>query len=300
MIFALLSILSSCAIVILFREFGKYNLSLLQVIATNYIVCVLCGLAYTPEAAAIIAGSDKAWVPLALLQGVLFITLFFLIGTASQKIGVAYTGMITRVSVVIPTLVSFFAFGDRLTAAGWAGVALALVAIVLLHLKYFDKNSAFMQVPLGFLLSYSVILFFGTGLTDSIFKIFDHEHGGVLPENIFTIALFGVAGVLGVLAAAYRIAAGQTSFAFRNIIAGAALGVPNYFSILFLLKALKYIPGTVFYPFNNIGIMLALSVIGAAYYRERYKRASWAGLALACLAIFLISYEEIARGWAQW
>ncbi|MFO0485405.1 MAG: EamA/RhaT family transporter, partial [Sphingobacteriia bacterium] len=75
----------------------------------------------------------------------------------------------------------------------------------------------------------------------------------------------------------------------RNVLSGLVLGVPNYFSIIVLLLALRQVAGTLFFPLNNVGQLLIISLAGIVLFRERYPPLSWLGLGLAMVAILLVS-----------
>jgi multidrug transporter EmrE-like cation transporter len=95
---------------------------------------------------------------------------------------------------------------------------------------------------------------------------------------------------MGLLAVAVQVLRGHERLSWRHVGAGVALGVPNYASILFLLLALRELPGLVFYPLNNIGILVASSLAGVLYFREPFPVSSWVGLGLAVLAIAVLAW----------
>jgi len=270
----------------------------------NYWVCVACGLWRTPDYFAQVAASGGEWLPLALLQGTLFITFFSLIGWAAQRIGVAYTAVVTRVSVVIPTVISILYFGEDGSVQRWVGLVAALVAVLLLHVKYFRKNkgktegkSKGMPAPIAgqptltIVVLIGVVLFLGSGTTDTLFKVFDVYHAPTVAGNVFTITLFGVAGILGTLVSILQALRGRVRLHPRNLISGLVLGVPNYASIIFLLLALERMDAVVFYPINNVGILVLSTLVGVFYYKEPFRGPSWAGLVLAVASIVLMSWE---------
>lgn len=293
MFYALLCILFSTVIVLVFRALRDRSASLLQSITVNYWVCVGCGLLVTPDYAGQLSASDGGWLPLGLLQGALFISMFFLIGWAAQRVGVAYTAVVTRVSVVFPAMISVLFFGEEGTPQRWLGLGLAILAVLLLHVKYFRKSAAPVagQPSVGLIALLGAVLFFGTGATDTLFKVFEHHHGDSLPGNVFTITLFGVAGCIGLAATGVQALRGRERLSARNLLAGLALGVPNYLSIYFLLMALREMPGVVFFPVNNVGVLLCTTLVGVLYYREPFRGPSWLGLALAVVSIVLIAWE---------
>ena len=66
------------------------------------------------------------------------------------------------------------------------------------------------------------------------------------------------------------------------------LGVPNYFSIYFVLKSLEELGGIIVFPVLNIGVVLLSSIISYVYYKEEMSLLNWSGISLSCISIILI------------
>jgi len=297
--YLLLTILFSSLLVVLFREFGRYRrLSLLPVITVNYLVCVAVGVMLQPDYFAQLWAPPRGWITVAAGIGLLFIGLFFLIGTASQRLGVTFTIVMIKLSVVIPTLVSIVAFNDAMDGLRWTGVGAALVATLLLNWRPRRPPGAGLgrsALSWQLIVLLSLVLFLGSGTTDTLFKLFQARFAGQVERPVFVITLFGVAGLSGAIVSAVQLLRGKLRPVWGDLLAGTVLGLPNYFSIFFLTLALKTLPGTIFFPVNNIGQIVLTSLAGMLLYRERLSRYGWAGFALALLAIGLISHGKLAR-----
>jgi drug/metabolite transporter (DMT)-like permease len=74
----------------------------------------------------------------------------------------------------------------------------------------------------------------------------------------------------------------------NNIIAGIVLGVPNYFSIYFVLDSLEKLGGIIVFPILNIGVVLLSSILSYLFYKEYLSKLNWIGIGLACISILLI------------
>ena len=300
MLYLLGCILASSLIPIIFREVERYPVPLFQVITWNYVVCVLTGLIFAPEFVQELAAAETSWVPLGIFQGMLFIGLFFMIARGVQTLGIVYAIILTKLSVIVPTLLSWLYYGDEMTWIRWVGVALALVAIVLLNLRSrgphtSDEPAAQLKPKTNRLdkaLLLALVLFFGSATTDSVFRVFNAEYGMLMPKEVFVITLFGVAGIIGQIMMWGQIALGRMKFRWRGIIAGIVLGVPNFFSIWFLLAGLEALgDGTVFFPVNNVGQVLMAALLGLVLYRERLSKPAMAGIVIAIVAVGLIAYR---------
>ena len=76
----------------------------------------------------------------------------------------------------------------------------------------------------------------------------------------------------------------------REIVFGTFLGVPNFFSTFFLLKALESIPAYISFPVINVGLIVSSGIVGHLYFKERLSlRKRWLTLAGIVAVIFLTS-----------
>jgi len=253
MIFLLGSIVTSCILVILFRIYQNQNVSLIQAITVNYWICVGCGVIYNYDFFNQMMNLELETYILAILQGFLFIFMFFQIGKASHELGLSYTGLLGRLSVVIPVFLSIFYFHEKISFYQFLGLIFALAAIYLL-----STSSTPRPIEKKLLLKRGTILFVGNGIIDSIFKIFSANYALSTLHDVFILMVFGTAGILGT----FYLLIFEKKLQIRNISAGIILGIPNFFSLIFMLSALKLMDGTQFFPLNNIGIILLLTLVG--------------------------------------
>jgi multidrug transporter EmrE-like cation transporter len=75
----------------------------------------------------------------------------------------------------------------------------------------------------------------------------------------------------------------------RSIGAGVLLGLPNLGSLVFLVRALAQLDGSLVFPINNMGIVLCSSLLGSLLFRQPLTRWSIFGISSAVLGIWLIS-----------
>ena len=74
----------------------------------------------------------------------------------------------------------------------------------------------------------------------------------------------------------------------KSIFSGILLGIPNYFSIYFVLKSLDELGGIVVFPVLNIGVVLLSTIISFIYYKEQMSLLNWMGISMSCISIILI------------
>jgi uncharacterized membrane protein len=86
---------------------------------------------------------------------------------------------------------------------------------------------------------------------------------------------------------------GKIKFDSRSILAGIAIGIPNYFSIWFLVNVLKQYKGnsSAIIPINNMGIVLLSSVLAWLMFKEKLSALNLVGIILALGAIALIAFD---------
>jgi multidrug transporter EmrE-like cation transporter len=75
-----------------------------------------------------------------------------------------------------------------------------------------------------------------------------------------------------------------------EILFGALLAIPNYYSARFLLKAVGQVPAVVAYPTYSVGTIIATSIVGICLFHETINRRQKVALvgiliALVCLNI---------------
>lgn len=73
--------------------------------------------------------------------------------------------------------------------------------------------------------------------------------------------------------------------------AGIVLGIPNYYSIFFLIKALqnKNFESSELFTFNNVGVVILSTVVGVVLFKERLSKKNLIGVALAIIGIVLVA-----------
>jgi len=288
MFYLILSILLSAYIGIVFAYFKKYNIDVFQAIVFNYGVCVLTGsivLGHFPIQASILQEPYLKW---ALLMGCLFISVFNLIGFSSVKVGITITQTANKLSLAIPVLFSFLLYGERISLIKIIGIILALLAVILVSYKPSEPSGK--RRPI-WEYALPVILFLSSGIIDTLTKYVQHTFlTKESVSNIYLITSFLTAFSIGILILIVLYLTKKKVFNIRFLLAGILLGVPNYFSIYYLVKALQsdILSSSAVIPINNIGVLFAVSLFGIFIFREKLSRSNYAGLALTLIAIFLI------------
>ena len=174
------------------------------------------------------------------------------------------------------------------------GIVIALLAVVLTcwPATVSTTEPAPHRIPLSLLVLVPAVLFFSSGLLDTLIKFVEHRFLNETNHNAFLITSFAVAGTIGTLLLFLLLLMGKQKFSFKAVIAGICIGVPNYFSIWCLLKVLKANEGnsSAVIPINNMGIVLFSSIMAMLIFKEKLSTLNWTGILLSICAIALIAY----------
>jgi len=290
MIWLLLSISTSSLLMIIFILFKKYKVNTFYAIVVNYFVCVLIALAFARNSE--LSDYITDWLPLGILLGTFFISLFFIIAKTTQKMGASVTTVAMKLAYVIPIILAFSYYGEHVTVVKVLGISLTILAVIFTSFKN-DKYSKSIDYKL---LIFPVIIFLGSGICDSIVQNVSNkyfENGGF---EKFNLVLFLTAFLAGfIVSIINNLKDKRNYFTKRTIIAGIVLGIPNYFSIYFLFKALniKSWEDSFVFPVNNIGIVIFSTVLAVVIFREKLNKYNLIGLALAVISILVLNLQNI-------
>ena len=145
MIYLILSILSSTAIFVIFKYLDHFNIPTLPVIVYNYLFACIPGYFLARERISVAGIIHSSWLPLAILIGILFIIMFYVVGRSSQKAGISITTVASKMSVAMPITFSiFYDPDDRFTFVKLLGICLALLSVFLII--YREKGLQIRQV----------------------------------------------------------------------------------------------------------------------------------------------------------
>ena len=102
--------------------------------------------------------------------------------------------------------------------------------------------------------------------------------------------VFFFAGTTGLLFILFKALQQPIKIKFKDVLGGVALGVPNFFSIYFLLLALGYngLSSASLFTANNVGIVLLSTLLGITLFKETLNVKNWVGIGLAVLSIILV------------
>ncbi|MGB6151914.1 MAG: DMT family transporter [Pricia sp.] len=286
MIYLALSVLSSSFIFVVFKLFTRYKVETLFAIVVNYVVACSVGLFFYKGDVALSEIPQKSWFLGTLALGILFILIFNLIAATAQKVGVSVASVATKMSLVVPVIFGVIIYREELGSLKILGIALALAAVYFASAK--QKTVSFQKASL--LLPLSVFL--GSGIIDTSIKYIQEYHVKENDYPIFSATVFAAAAVTGILFITIKSFKNPVKITIRNILGGIALGVPNYFSIYFLLKALQHdsLNSASVFTINNVAIVMLSTLLGIVLFKEKISPKNWAGIGLAVVSILLVAF----------
>ncbi len=279
----LFAILSSTLIFIVFKLYPKFRINTLQAIIFNYLFAFLVGILINGESFAIGELPSKPWFFASLILGLLFICVFFTMGKTTQFNGVSVASVASKMSMVLPILFGIFFLREQLTTLQIVGIFLALLAVYFSSKKQksTSKSTSFI---------FPVLLFFGGGIIDTTVN-YVQKHWVIQNDlYLFTAFTFFTAFAIGCIILVFQYITNNSKIELKNIIGGFCLGIPNYFSLYFLIQALQnsgFTSATIF-TIINVGIIIFTTIVALFIFKEKLHQHNYIGIGLALIALFLI------------
>lgn len=293
MIYLLISIFLNIALFLAFRSFRLWRIRVFQAVVVNYIVCSLMGALFLQGASAdLIWPLSAPWQYLAALLGCIFIGTFYILGLTTGHFGITIATISSKMSLIIPVICGLYVFKTAVRPFdfwNYLGVAMALSAVVLTAIKRGDQK---MSVPkLWYKKLLPLALFIMAGVLDSLINYANYRYLDPQTEIVFIWMIFITAATIGIVTLLLK----RQPLQLRSIWGGLYLGIPNFFSMFFIIKALSAFDndGAVLFPLFNVGIILGSTLSAVIIFKERLLTINKLGIILAVLSVIMISYKEI-------
>jgi drug/metabolite transporter (DMT)-like permease len=285
-IYLLLSILFNAVLFIIIKLFAKFNIDALQALVVNYFIAFGVGLFFldTTFSPTIILSQD--WFKGSVILGFVFISTFYATTITSQRNGLSVASVASKMSVIIPIILGVILYNETLGMIKILGILLALIAV------FFTSKKETGEIQQASNLLFPILVFIGAGTIDSSLKYLQTFH---VPSNqigLFSSVTFFCAFSVGVLTLLFLSLNGKIKFAGRNILGGIALGLPNFFSLYYLVKMLeaKAFESATLFTIHNIAIVLVSTFVGILFFKEKISMRNAIGIGLALFALFLVTY----------
>ena len=285
MLALILSVLCSTLILVIFKLYAVYRVQTLYAIIVNYITACCTGLLFYEGTVTVQDILEKPWALGTAALGVFFIVVFNIIAKTSQVAGVSVASVATKMSLVVPVIFGVFLYKERLSPVQVIGILLALAAVYFTSFKEGSQNISKKTLLLP------LLAFLGSGLIDALIKYFEEIHLTKEELPIFSAVVFGTAAITGMAFIGANAFKKPIRVNSRNVVGGIALGIPNYFSIFFLVKALQneHFTSAAIFTINNVAIVMVSTLVGIWFFKESMSIKNWGGIALAVVSIVLVA-----------
>ncbi|NBL65201.1 EamA family transporter [Flavobacterium sp. NST-5] len=284
MIYIILSVICSVSVGVLIKIARRFEIDFVQIITLNYISAIfLCYFSYQPEIPLEEPLPWNLYIPL----GIFLPSVFFLLAMSVKHMGIVKTDIVQRLSLFIPVLASVFIFNEQFSTLKILGLLLAFVAIYFILTRKENLENA------GNNWLYPAMVMVGFGIADVLFKSLTSQTH--IPYTTSLFIVFCLSLLISSIFSLYSIFFYKKPFSFLNVAFGLFLGLLNFGNILFYLKAhdaLSESPTTVFASMN-LGVIIAGTLIGIFYFKEKITPKNYIGIALAILAIVLITLSKL-------
>lgn len=273
------------------KLFPRYEVRPLQAISVNYATCVVTGFFATGAVPFVSPSGNSTWIPWALLMGVVFIGIFRLMAHCTKVDGMATTVMANKLSLVIPVIFALVVYEERLTALKTAGILLAFPAVYLSTRSGDDRGE---KKTIG----WAALLFVLSGGLDALINYVQTTYLHHPSDRAgCTVTTFATAAAIGLLMTGWQAVKSDTPIHGRSLVAGVMLGIPNFFSIYFLVLGLhgSVLQSSATIPVFNISILVATTMVAIVAFREKASKWQAAGLALAITAIAMIAAGDAIK-----
>ncbi|MEN8789024.1 MAG: EamA family transporter [Flavobacteriaceae bacterium] len=280
-----LSVLFSSFIFVVFKLYKRYEINTVHAIIINYITACLVGILLYDGHTTLDDVPFKSWFEGSLMLGILFIMIFNLMARTSQQLGVSVASVATKMSLVIPVVLGIWLYNESLGLIKIIGILMALTAVYFSSVK---KSNLEVRANNWYL---PFFVFLGSGIIDGSIKYLQEYHVSKEDFPIFSSSVFAAAALSGILYISIRGIRVRNKWKFRDLAGGVALGVPNFFSIYFLLRALQssQMNSASVFTINNVAIVMLSTLLGIALFQEKLSPKNWTGIAMAVISIILVA-----------
>lgn len=268
-LFLCLALFSSLSIAVLLRVFEHKEGNRTVIIASNYISAGTLALLLSRE-----TPIDTTVYYFGAVLGLFFFIGFVVFSKAIKTKGIAEAVTMGRMSLAIPIALSIALWGEKPLITHILGLVLVFAIITAWEGKIGKPSPILLTLFLIFGLMDSAVKFFKLGYPD-------------VDDSFFLIIVFFSALVWSWLYLLLFISRKQVKL--QDFGRGLFMGIPNYFSTFFLLKALQVIPAYVAFPFINIGTIIFSALLGYFAFKEKLGKKKIVFIFLGIIAVLLLT-----------
>lgn len=258
-------------------------MGVMQILVVNYAAAFLISLFTSTEIFSPnlkVAGYENWLYVLIFVLGIVFIANMVVYSRSIHRVGMGVSIAAMRMSLIFPIGVSLFVFGESISVIKYGGIFLALASLLLMLPKIKKTNLPGLSdawLPL--------LIFFMTGFADTGMKVYEELLVDQISENLFLAGVFFISFLTGM---GILIKRKSLRFTIKEVGYGIAIGVVNLYTSIFLIYALKLMPGSVVFPLVNVTLVVLGTIIGIYIWKDQPTKKQWIGLLIAIFSIILL------------
>jgi drug/metabolite transporter (DMT)-like permease len=277
--FLLLTVICSTSIALILKYSDTKKGEPIVLLAGNYLIATVTALIF------LIFNETRIFSFQALIfgsvLGLLFVLSFFAYAKAISFAGTGLATTSSRLSVIIPILLSIIIFDEQPKVIHVVGFVFTLMTFILFYLSV-KGNHKEGEGILKYL--FLLAVFVGIGINDFAMKLFKGWRTES-EEPYFVLFIFASAFIYSTIYIILK----KIKINRHTATWGLVLGIPNVFSTIFLLAALAILPAILVYPFMNVGIIILTTILAFIIWKEKLNRWGIFAFFSGSIAILLLS-----------
>ena len=284
MIVLLLAMLSSASMALVLKLFREPRGNRYGLLLGNYLTCILIALLLMPDRT-LLFRSRPVTLVCGAVGGLLFVAGLVTMQSSVRLNGASLSAAFARLGLLVSLALSLVYFDERPGVLQLVGVLLVIPAMLLIHAGQpgeADGGGGARSFPL------LLLTLLAGGCADSMAKVFEQLEDRA-EDGLYFFWLFLTAAVFTALLALWERRRSGKRILPRELAAGVAVGVPNYFSSVLLLRALEKLPAFLVYPVFSAGTIVLVLLLSALFFREKPGKKQLLGLLFILAALVLLN-----------
>lgn len=287
MINLILAIICSSGNSLIMKFHEKHSENRVALLLMNYVMAVIFGGALVVKEIARLNFHRMGMTPLlGMVNGFFYVSAFLLLQLSIRKNGATVSASLSHMGLLIPVLLSILLFREYPGSTQWGGVILAVASLTVVSIPTGGRSgkSGTVSSAGGSYRWLLIPMLVCSGMADTMSKVFEafcpHEL-----EDFFISITFAMALVLCILAYFFS----HEHMNRVDLTCGMLLGISNYLSTKFLIRAIYDIPAFISYIVFGLGVALFINCINWTVLHEKLTRRDYIGMALSMGAIVLLN-----------
>ena len=264
------------------KYFGDQNGNRYGIILGNYVTCIIISLLVMEDRSVMLSLSRET-VLCGLICGAMFVAGLVTMQLSIPVNGTTLSSAFARLGLVVSLAASIALFGERPKLLQIAGLVLVLFALVLINGSSKDENGKGVgSFPL------LLLTMLAGGLADTMSKVFE-QIGPREEDKAYLSIIFMTALCISIVLAVLETPKTGKKILLKELAAGVAVGVPNYFSSYLLLQALVRLPAFLAYPMFSAGTIVTVMIVSVLLFKEIPGKRQLAGIFVILAALILLN-----------